>query len=286
VIVLPDGVAYQSKDILFKILSRNFPSSFLSVYGLGLPKIKKVLPSNLPEIKADEIESDGIFLLENDAISIVEYESKVSIENLLKYGNYAFRVIQQYKLTDHKIYNVVIVVIYTGDIEAAPDTLDLDSLKIKVKQVFLKKYNGEAIFEAVKSKIEAGIPLTEDETIQFIISPLTKIKIDRQRFIQDCITLAKKIQDEEKRLFVIAAIAVAVDKFVDRAYIQNVKGWLKMTKLAQLYEEEKIDAVKANTKAVAKNLLLMNLDVLNVMKATKLSPEEIEDIQRELKIAE
>ena len=43
-----DGIKYQNKDVLFKVLSQNYESKSFEALGLKLPKIKKVLPTNLP----------------------------------------------------------------------------------------------------------------------------------------------------------------------------------------------------------------------------------------------
>ena len=62
-----------------------------------------------------------------------------------------------------------------------------------------------------------------------------------------------------------------------------------MTKVARLFEEEKIEAVnearietKIETKKeIAKNMLNMNIDILDIMKATGLKKAEIEGLQKE-----
>ena len=47
------GIAYQNKDVLSKVLGETYKDKSLSVYGLDLPPIKAVLPTNLPAIQAD-----------------------------------------------------------------------------------------------------------------------------------------------------------------------------------------------------------------------------------------
>ena len=70
---------------------------------------------------------------------------------------------------------------------------------------------------------------------------------------------------------------------IDRAYSEMVKGWLKMTKVARLFEEEKVEAVNdaldTQRKEFAKSLLLEGEDVLKVMKLTRLTRKEIDEIQ-------
>ena len=93
---MSEGIAYQNKDILLKILAENYRNKSLSAYGLDLPAIKELLPTNLPAIQVDEKRSDNIFMLEDGRILILEYESAVKRKNLLKYGHYAFRVLEAY----------------------------------------------------------------------------------------------------------------------------------------------------------------------------------------------
>lgn len=56
-------ISYQNKDILFKILSEQYKSKSFSAYGLNIPPIKALLPTNLPKITANEKSTDNLFLL-------------------------------------------------------------------------------------------------------------------------------------------------------------------------------------------------------------------------------
>ncbi len=66
----PSGVSYHNKDVLFKVLSEAYREKSFSAYGVDIPPIKEVLPTNLPKIWADEKEPDNM------------RESKVSIIKL------------------------------------------------------------------------------------------------------------------------------------------------------------------------------------------------------------
>ena len=48
-------IAYQNKDITSKVLAENFKGKTFRVYGLDLPEIEQVLPTNLPTVKANEL---------------------------------------------------------------------------------------------------------------------------------------------------------------------------------------------------------------------------------------
>lgn len=68
-------IAYQNKDITSKLLAENFKGKTFRVYGINLPQIKQVLPTNIPAIKANELRIDNLFELEDNSAAIVDYES-------------------------------------------------------------------------------------------------------------------------------------------------------------------------------------------------------------------
>ena len=118
---MPDGIAYQNKDILTKVLVQNYKDKSFKVFCLDLPKIKEVLPANLPTITAKELRSDNIFVLEDDSILIVDYESTVKSDDFLKYLRYILLVLEALK---GKAKKVRFAVIYTCNIENAPSRHD------------------------------------------------------------------------------------------------------------------------------------------------------------------
>ena len=49
-------IAWQNKDIISKIFAENFGSRSLDAYGISLPRIVNLLPTNLPAIIANELQ--------------------------------------------------------------------------------------------------------------------------------------------------------------------------------------------------------------------------------------
>ena len=81
----------------------------------------------------------------------------------------------------------------------------------------------------------------------------------------------------------MAGILTATDKFIDRKYSEMIKEWIKLTKVARLFEEEKIEAVnerdKDVRKQIAKDMLSDGDDILKVMKITRLTRTEVDAMQ-------
>lgn len=55
------------------------------------------------------------------------------------------------------------------------------------------------------------------------------------------IALAKEISDEKECMFVLSGMLVFADKIIDSEISQQVKEWIRMTKIGKLYEQKKIE---------------------------------------------
>ena len=52
---MENEIAWQNKDITNKLFAEKLKEKSLRVYGLDIPKIIQVLPTNLPDIWANEL---------------------------------------------------------------------------------------------------------------------------------------------------------------------------------------------------------------------------------------
>ena len=283
---MSEGIVYQNKDVLFKVLGETYKDKSLSIYGLDLPPIKELLPTSLPAIQANERQPDHVCLLSDEkTIAMIDYESQSKADALFAYGNRGFRILDAYD-RQGKDYNMVIIVIYTGDIKSAPSVLDRGSIRVQALQVFLSEFDGPGIYDELRRKVDGKEPLTDEDMMRFVILPLMNKAGDQER-IEAAINLAKQVEDERQQVFIIAGILTAADKFIDKAYSSQVKEWLKMTQVARLYEEEKIEAVnlallqaekkqKEEKLQIARNFIESGVDILTVMKSTGLMRDDIE----------
>ena len=281
---MPDGITHNNKDVMFKVLSQYYKNKSLSVYGLNLPKIKQLLPSNYPAVTATEIYADNAFMLEDDSLLILEYESNPTQKDFLKYNKYVINALEQLDKDGIKVNRITVAVIYTGDIKAAASEFDAGALRIQVEQVFLSQFDTSKMYAELKTKIDTGKQLSDDDIMRLIVLPLTQPnKMFKQELIEDTINLAKQVHDEQHQLFIMAGILTATNKFINRAYSNHIKEWIKMTKVARLFEEEKIEAVNQavnqRDRQIAKEMLTAGEDILKIMKYTKLTRAELDEMQ-------
>lgn len=101
------------------------------MYGVELPKIKQVLPTDLPAIQANELRVDNLFLLEDNTFLLVDYESVYKAENKLKYLEYVLRVLQRYQKVYGMEMQIRVLIIYTADVKenSVKNVWDVYSLK-------------------------------------------------------------------------------------------------------------------------------------------------------------
>ncbi|MCM1084104.1 MAG: hypothetical protein NC393_14800 [Clostridium sp.] len=240
-------IAYQNKDIISKVFAENLKEKSFKAYGLDIPKIVQVLPTNLPEITANELRIDNLFLLEDGTIAIVDYESEYKTENKIKYISYITRVLERYRRQEIYDIQIRMIVIYTADVSRAQteEVYDTGAFSLHIEEAFLSELDSEEIKKRLTEKIQNKETLTDEELMEFIILPLTyKTMEEKRKAINASIELAKQVTDVEKMVFLLSGTLVFTDKVIDRKTSNYVREWINMTQVGRLFEEEKQQAVK------------------------------------------
>lgn len=284
---MSEGIAYQNKDILFKILGQTYKEKSFAAYGMSLPPIRELLPTNLPKISANEKDIDSLFLLEDGTYAIVDYEAEFKKMNKIKYLNYITRVMEKYYKQDEN-FNLRLVVIYTGDVKSAESIFETNCITLRTEQAFLSHIDGEITFDTIWRKIHSGVPLEDDDLMKLVILPLTIPGSEgKQKMLEKIVNLAEHIADEKQRIFTLSGVIVASDKFIRREYLAQIRRRINMTQLGQLYEKEKIEygnqkiretSIKERTR-MAKSMLDEDIEFVKIMKVTGLTEEELLRLQ-------
>lgn len=282
---MSEGIAYQNKDILFKILGQTYKEKSFAAYGINLPPIRELLPTSLPKISANEKDIDNLFLLEDGTYAIVDYESELKKLNKIKYLNYIARVMEKYYKEDEN-FNLRMVVIYTGDVKSAEPVFETNCITLRMEQAFLSHIDGEAAFDTIRQKVGSGTPLEDDDLMKLVILPLTIPGTEgKQVMLERVVELAEQVKDNEQQIFILSGVIVASDKFIRREYLEQIRRKINMTQLGQMYEKEKIEYgnQKAKEKALemAKSLMDEGDDLVKIMKVTGLTEAELLRLQDE-----
>ena len=251
-------IAWQNKDVISKYFTDHLKGKSFGVYGLDLPEIEAILPTNLPMIQANEMRSDHVLLLADHSIAIVDYESRYAVDDKQKYIHYVNRIVQHYraewktKENPEPRIRVRMVVIYTADIERGQveTTFDAGCLRLDVEAAFLSELDAAGIREQLNRKILAGEGLTEEEEMQFIILPMSyKGKAAKREAIRENLDLAERMPDSAERTFLLTGMVVMAHKVMERDALERIRRMIGMTSLMRMLEEEKQQAI---AEAVAK----------------------------------
>ena len=281
---MSEGMAHQNMDIEFNLLSESFWERSFAAYGLKLPRIKEVLPTNLPSVEANEMRMDNLFLLEDGTLAIVDYESDNKAASCIKYINYIGRVMERWHKEHHGIPNIRMIVIYTGDVEKADAVFQMECMTLCIEQVFVRSLPAEEIYQTVLHKLEQEERLTEQELMQLIILPLAeKGSEKKQERIVQVMELAERLEDEQEQKLVLSGLLVSSDKFIEKENMRKIRRRFNMTKIGRsIYE----NGMKDKARQTAERLLKRGVDMETIMDATDLTEEEVKEIEKSMLVSQ
>ena len=237
------GITAQNKDVVSKWFGETMRNRSLSVYGIDVPKIVDVRPTNLPAIETNEKRMDNLFLLEDGSYALLDYESDYHERNKVKYAGYVLRLLRrlQKEGVDITRLRIRIIVIYTADVtkDQTSDTLSVGDMIIYTTEGFLSEISSEKVKMRIQHKIEQREPLDDKDLMELIILPLTyKGKENQQRAAHEAVDLAKEIQDESVQEMALAGILSFSDKIIDQKLANEIRRCLNMTKVGAIIARE------------------------------------------------
>lgn len=237
------GITAQNKDVVSKWFGETMKNRSLSVYGIDVPKIVDVRPTNLPAIETNEKRMDNLFLLEDGSYALLDYESDYRVSNKVKYAGYVLRLLRRLQKEGIDIANlrIRIIVIYTADVtrEQTRDTLNVGDVIIYTTEGFLSEIPSEEVKSRIQRKIEQKQPLDNRDLMELIILPLTyKGKESQRKAAHEAVNLAKEIEDEGMQEMALAGILSFSDKIIDKELANEIRRCLSMTKVGAIIARE------------------------------------------------
>lgn len=287
------GIAYQNKDITSKLLAENFKGKTFRVYGLDIPEVKAVLPTNIPSVRANELRLDNLFELVDGTVALVDYESDYKKEDKVKYLNYLAGIADRYQQEKKVCPMLRMIVIYTGDIERrqVSDEYDIGAVRMRLEPAFLSELDSGGLFRHLKEKVERNEPLDDEELMGFIILPLSyRKKEEKEEKIRESVSLAAQIQDRSQQVFALAGILAFSDKLIDMETANKIRRMIEMTKVGWIIEQEKQEAI---ARAEAEKRQAARESVIKMIRknypteeiafiVSSFSQNEIETVRREI----
>lgn len=244
-------IAYQNKDISSKGFGENLRGDAFSVYGVRIPDIVEVKPTNLPLVEASELRMDNLFLLEDDSFAIVDYESAYSEENKSKYLGYIARLAKRIYNEYGEYRKLRIIVIYTADVRrgSTKNVLDMGGTVLRIDEAFLSDLNPKVIKKRLTRKVREGKPFTDRDIMELVIYPLTyRGREAQQPAVTEAIDISDNITNEKQRRMAASGILAFTDKIISDEDLERIERRLAMTKIEKYYADRQEKAVKEAVK--------------------------------------
>lgn len=183
------------------------------------------------------------------------------------------------------------IVIYTADVKrgSTRQDIDLGAMKLHLEEGFLSGLDGDQICREIRRKLDQKLLLTEEDAMRLMILPLTYPGRERkQKAIEDAIELAESIPDRESSHKILAGMLVFSNQIIAEEQKEKIFRRIKMTWIAQMFEEEKQEALKQNTenvtnslkKTIAENMLRSGDSVEKVVSYTELGSERVKRFKK------
>ena len=260
-------VAKQAKDILQKYASGLFRNATLEFYGVKTARIKELMNVELPVVEVSGSSTDFIFLLEDDSYLHYEFQSAFNADDLIRFSEYDIRL---YKRDRRKIQTVVI---YSADVKAADESLELGSLTYTPANVMMCSYDGDAIYAGLQAKLKGGQDLSDVDMLNLIFLPLMRNTIPKNELAAKSIELAQTIPDRTKRDACIASAVAFMSKYLND---DEIHGILEVLKMTDIWSKALTIAVNERDVEIAKKAIKKGLSKNDIADLTGLDIETIE----------
>ena len=272
-----EGIAYQNKDISSKYFAEEYKNTLFKVFGLDLPDIVSVEPTELPAVEVNDMAMDNLFLLADGSYAIIDYESDYSEEKKVKYLGYVARVLKRVYNQTKGIPKIRIIIVYTADVKegSTNSILDMGDERLVLTEAFLSNMDADKIFAECEEKIKSSIELQTEDKLKLMLCPLSKSgATEKVAAIHRAIGVIELLDDDIVIKGLLAGLMAFSDKVISREDVEEIRRKCHMTKLEQIFYEEHIDAVKS----IARNMLNDGDSLEKVQRETGLNMSTVKEI--------
>jgi len=290
-------------DLSQKGIMNLFQGKEVSLFGVKISKIVESLNVELQNIKIEERRTDLVFLLEDDSLLHLEFQTDYKQRDLTRFLIYDALIHEQ-----HKQRKVTTVIIYSAGIKRKDFALNFETLIYCPYVIFLEEIDGDEILQELEDKSLNKQSFDVEDILNLLFNSFMKSDIlePEERAIR-LIKVANAIEDLDVREMAKATTIGIMGKFLPVEQMMKLSEVLMMidplmalvNKVAEEVAEkkvaekiaEKLDekvAEKVAEKAVekdletAKKMLEKQLNVSLIAEITNLNLAVIEDLQLQL----
>lgn len=265
-----------SSDIVAKEMTLACPGSTLEVIGISGVNVIRALPTEIDRIDIRQEFTDVVLEQRNGEILHLEFQTsrEPTLYRFLSYDG---------ALADKFRRKIRTVVLYTGDVHSAPETLDIGSAQYHVENVFLNRLDGDSALETVERHLQANTWEEEDRIRLAFAFQMRFTKYSRDEAFEKVLDIANRIPSPEEQNYVTAVILGLSGRNLSLEQKNRLKEAMQMTDIVKEIEREAEErAVQRERREIAIDLLREGMPVTKVAKISRLTEQEIEALQKKL----
>jgi predicted XRE-type DNA-binding protein len=272
-------------DLIQKGMMNLFQDQAITFFGFTAPKIVESLNVELQDIKIEERRTDLVFLLEDNSLLHLEFQTIYNANDVTRFILYDVLLHEQ-----HKKRKVTTVIIYAAGVKPRNVSLSFKTLDYHPYTIFLEEKDGDAILEALEEKVATGTALDVEEIINLDFNYFMKSDIINEERAQRLMNVANHITQRKSRELAIASIYGIASKFLTPIQMEKLSEVFMMIdpfdQLVNKRMEEKIkqmaDPFKAKIIEMAKILLDKDISVDIISEVTNLEPDTILELSQQI----
>ncbi|WMY13513.1 hypothetical protein P3F89_16185 [Bacillus tropicus] len=278
------------KDIAQKSVFMEFKGiNPLKLFDYDSAPIVQQLPNDFPAIKTEDNRSDMVFLLSDNTILHIEFQSNKTVEDVERFCYYHLNIYNKYK---DKVKDIKTVVIYVPGLKNVKNRIETNQLSFEFDKIHLDECPGDKDFLELSQKILSNpkVELTKEEELLLVYNPLMDIKDSPSDRAVEIVKLVDNLDDHNVKFKIIGTVATLTKRFLTDEALEKIWEVFRMGSVFEKFEKEKEQEIIRSTERKVKVEVLRSMrnrnftasEVDKIMKDLKVSPEELKDIEREI----
>jgi len=258
-------------DLSQKGILNLFREKEISLFGFKVPKMVEALNVELQDAKFEERRSDLVYLLEDDSLLHIEFQSTYKKSDLVRFILYDVLLHKQ-----HKKRKVVTVIIYLAGVKRRKVILDFTTLLYKPYTIFLEEHDATEVLDRLEEKILNSKTLIDEDILNLLFTNYMKNDtISVEKKVECQIRLASHIQDDEAREVALATFVCGASKAL------NINDKRKLKEMVSMFFPHEKDAwqefLQEMAEDTAREMAVEMARELAVVKAEELAVVKTEE---------
>ncbi|KOY82504.1 hypothetical protein I6G82_14285 [Lysinibacillus macroides] len=286
-----------SVDITQRLLAEQMAGqSPLAIFSFPTAKVKDVLSTDLPDVSTADDKADILYLLEDDSLLHIEYQTTTNQKDLERFAKYVLGIYTKYKYDFRIDVLIESVVIYAPHIQrnTVKHKLNISSMHYTFTPIFLSEMEQNHRYDQIIAKIhnEPSIDLTSEEIMTIAYHALfndstEKIEVDALQAVKDI----RPLKDVVTRLMLSGTIFTLPKKYLSEEYQLKILEELnkmdyiqaEINKMVQAGHEEGFKQAQRKTLIAAIREGLPQTFIDKIIADSKFTKDELDEIYQAAK---